>query len=225
MRLAGVLGVLALVAAPVLAAPTYYTFTTTTGSVVLNIQGQGSTGGSLAGTFAVSFPGGHIGTGDTFNLEDSALTNTSTLKLGLAGLATATIKPSSARFLDFSPGAVGTVAGNLVPAIQPTDVYFEATVLVTGLTTTTFKTTTWAGTLLPFNVAFSTSDQSSAAITGRVSGTFGYEVGISDIGLTITLDLILNLEGTAHAVPDPALGGLTALGLGGAGAWLRRRHA
>jgi len=221
----GILGVLCLVAAPVLAAPTVYTFTATSGTVVLNIQGQGSTGGSLAGTFAVSVPGGHINTGDTFNLEDSSLVNTSTLKLGLAGLATATLKPSSARFLDFAPAAPGTVAGNLVPAIQPTDVYFQATVLVTGLTTTTFKTATWAGSLLPFNVSLSTSGAESAVITGRIAGTFGYEVGISDIGLTITLDLILNLEGTAHAVPEPALGVLTALGLGGAGAWLRRRHS
>ena len=52
----------------------------------------------------------------------------------------------------------------------------------------------------------------------------GYAVGIPDISMTITLDLIFSVEGTAHVVPDPALGGLTALGLGGAGAWLRRRR-
>jgi hypothetical protein len=224
MRLLGILGVLCILAVPTYGGAVSYTFNTTAGSVQLNVSGQGSTGGALAGTFSavIAQSNGHIGQGDTFTLEHSGLQNLGTLKLSLAGLATASIFPGSARFLDFAAGP-GTIAGNLVPNLAPTDVYVEATVLVTGLTTTTFSTKTWAGTTLPFMAAFQTSTHESDIFIGSLSGTFGYEVGISDVGLTITLDLIVNIEGTAHAVPDPALGGLTALGLGGAGAWLRRR--
>ncbi len=231
MRLAGVLGVLMLVAAPVLGGSIPYTFNLTEGSVVLNIAGQGSTGGSLIGSFGMTLYQSdcHIGAGDTFQLDAANLTNTSTMKLSLAGLATATVVPGGARFLDFAgmngaaPAVVAIPAGGA--GIVSTDVYVEADVFVTGLTTTTFSTKTWAGTLLPFNFHITTSAMRSDIATAAVFGTFGYEVAIPDIGLTITLDLIVTIEGTAHVVPDPALGGLTALGLGGAGAWLRRRRS
>jgi hypothetical protein len=211
-------------AAPVLAGPVLYTFNVTAGSVQLNIEGQGSTGGGLAGTFGVLIYQSdcHIGASDTYLLDHAYLVNTSTMKLSLAGLATATLNLQSARFLDFAMAAPGHIPPGGV-GIAPTDVYVEASVLVTGLTTTTFSTKTWAGTLLPFNFAITTSATRSEIAAAAISGTFGYEIGISDIGLTITLDLIVNVEGTAHVVPDPALGGLTAMGLAGAGAWLRRR--
>jgi len=209
-----------------------YTFNSTAGSLGLNIAGQGSTGGGLAGTWAVTIwqSCGHIGASDTFILENASLTNTSTLKLSLAGLATATIVPAHAIFLDFggikgAPAIPGHIAGNLVPNLAQTDVYVEASVFVTGLTTTTFSTKTWAGSLLPFMFAITTSGVTSDIAIATLGGTFGYQVGIPDIGLTITLDLIVNIEGTTHVVPDPALGGLTALGLAGAGAWLRRRRS
>lgn len=231
MRLMGILGVLCLIAAPTFGSAVTYTFNLTSGNVVLNIAGQGSTGSGLTGSFevAINQSNGHIGASDAFELTGAALTNTSTMKLSLAGLATATLKPGGARFLDFagvSGGAPvpGHIAGNLVPNLANTDVYVEADVFVTGLTTTTFSTKTWAKSLLPFTFAVSTSGAESSIAIGQIAGTFGYEVGIPDIALTITLDLIVNIEGTAHVVPDPALGGLTALGLGGAGAWLRRRR-
>jgi hypothetical protein len=104
------------------------------------------------------------------------------------------------------------------------DLYYEASVFVTGLTTTTFSEKFWAKTLLPWQMYFSTSVGASHTVTAGLFGTSGYEVGISDIGLTITLDLILDVEGTAHVVPDPALGGLIVLGIGGAGAWFRSRR-
>jgi hypothetical protein len=224
MRLLGILGVLCLVATPVLGNAVTYTFQTTAGSIGLNIAGQGSTAAGLTGTWSVVInqSNGHIGQSDTFTLGHANLLNTGTMKLSLAGLATATLQVQSARFLDFG-AAPGHIAGSMIPSLAPTDVYVEATVFVTGLTTTTFSTKTWAKTLLPFLAAFQTSTHESDIFIGMVSGVFGYEVGISDIGLTITLDLIVNVEGTAHAVPDPALGGLTAMGLAGAGAWLRRR--
>jgi hypothetical protein len=223
----GILGVLCVLAAPTLAAPVLYTFNITAGSVILNVATQQSTSSGLAGTFSVDImqSNGHIGAGDPFELIASNMTNTATMKLGLAGLATATLNPGGAKFLDFTMPAPGAIAGNMVPSAAPTDVYLEATVFVTGLFTTTFATKTWAGTILPFTVAFTTSGVESDIVTAAIGGTFGYAVGIPDIGMTLTLDLVVNVEGTAHVVPDPALGGLTALGLGGAGAWLRRRRS
>jgi len=226
MRLVGILGVLCLIATPVLGNAVTYTFATTAGSVALNIAGQSSTSSGLAGTWSTTIyqSNGHIGMSDTFVLGGAGanLRNTATMKMSLAGLATATLNVQSARFLDF--GALpGHIDGNLIPAMAPTDVYVEATVFVTGLTTTTFSTKTWAKTILPFTAAFTTSGHESDIAHMMLSGTFGYQVGISDIGLTITRDLIVNVEGTTHVVPDPALGGLTAMGLAGAGAWLRRR--
>jgi hypothetical protein len=223
----GILGVLCLVAAPTFASPALYTFNVTQGSLVLNLQGQGSTQGTMGGTFAatIAASNGHIGASDTFILEDAGLVNTSAVKLGLAGLATANIGVGKARFMDFAPAAAGHIAGNGVPATVLTDVYVEATVVVTGLLNTTLITKVWANSLLPFNVAFNTSVSDSGVINATLSGAFGYAVGVTDISMTLTLDLIVNIQGTAHAVPDPALGGLTALGLGGAGAWLRRRRS
>lgn len=224
MRLTGILGVLCLVAAPVMGSAVTYTFNTTSGGVVLNLGGQGSTSGTMAGTFAITVgqSGSGIGVGDSFLLENAGLANTTGLRLGLAGLATATLNANSARFLDFAPAGAGTITGG--PVVSPTDVYLEVTAIVTGLLNTTLKTAIWANTLLPFNVTVTTGGISDIA-TGRIAGTFGYQIGVTDISLTLTLDLILNIEGTAHIVPDPALGGLTALGLGGAGAWLRRRRS
>jgi hypothetical protein len=223
MRSLGILGVLCFVAVPAFAAPVLYTFNSTAGGVVLNVQGQGSTASGLAGTFtmAIDAGNGHIGAGDTFVLGAAGLTNTGTLKLGLAGIATATLAPGGAKFLSFAQAAPGVVPTSVVNS----DVYLSATIFVTGLTSTTFKATTWAGTLLPFTVNVSTSAAQSDIIYSSIAGTFGYAVGITDVALTLTLDLVINIEGTAHAIPDPALGGLTALGLGGAGAWLRRRRS
>jgi len=226
MRFMGILGVLCVFAAPTLGAPVLYTFNITAGNLILNVATQQSTQSGLAGTFAVDIgqSNGHIGVNDSFELINANMYNTATVKLGLAGLATATINPGGAKFLDFTM-APGTIAGNMVPNAAPTDVYLEATVFVTGMFTTTFATKTWANSILPFTVAFTTSGRESDIATAAIGGTFGYAIGIPDISLTLTLDLVVNVEGTAHVIPDPALGGLTALGLGGAGAWLRRRRS
>jgi hypothetical protein len=177
----------------------------------------------MTGTFAVTTSDQWPTVGDTFLLENAGLTNTSTLKLGLAGLATATLNANSARFLDFAPAASGIITGGAV--VQPTDVYLEVTAFVTGLLTTTLQTKIWAGSLLPFTLSITEVTKQSDIITAVLGGTFGYQIGVTDVSLTLTLDLIVTIEGTAHAIPDPALGGLTALGLGGAGAWLRRRRS
>jgi MYXO-CTERM domain-containing protein len=223
MRFAGVLGVLLFAAAPVLAAPISYTFNSTSGSITLDLEGQGSTTSGLAGTFSVDIDDGtHVAASDTALLTGADLETTSAMKLVIAGLASANVGPASAKILDFlQPNAAHIEANG--SAVCMTDALLEATVVVTGAFKTTFETSTTAGTLLPVTVTFNQSAAGSQTLTANLSFVFGYVVGISDIGLTITLDLIMNVEGTAHVVPDPALGGLTALGLGGAGAWLRRR--
>ncbi len=224
MRTVGILGVLALVAAPAFSAPTLYTFDITQGSLVLNLQGQGSTTGGFGGTYAVTIDDGAvISPLDTFFLENANMSNTTAVKLGLAGLATANIGVGKAKFLDFAPAAAGIVGDpTSQKATISTDVYLEASVVVTGLLNTTLNTKLWANSLLPFEMSFTTN---SGVVTSYLGGTFGYAIGVTDISMTLTLDLIVNLTGTANAVPDPSLGGLTALGLGGAGAWLRRRRS
>jgi hypothetical protein len=226
MKLLGLVGVSCVLAVPVLAAPVLYTFNATSGSVMLNVSGQGSSSSGAAGTFAVTIDDGtHIGASDTFLLENSRLLNTGTLKISLAGLSTATIYPGSARFLDFAPAEVGHVNGNLVPDEVLTDVYLQATIFVTGLTDTPLITAWWVGRPLPFDVSFTTSVFGSQAVAAHLAGTYKYEVGVTEISLTMTLDLVVDVEGTAHVIPDPALGGVIAMGIGAAGAWLRRRRA
>ncbi len=226
MRWAIYLIVLCLAAAPTFAGMERYTFNATAGSMVFNVQGQGSTSSAVGGTFAVTIfdRSAHFGASDTFMLEDANLYNTAVLRLGLAGVVTASITPHSARFLDFAPVGWGHVTGNNVAATVNTDVYSEATIMSTGLYNFAFATKVWAKTLLPYQMSFSTSVYRSGVINASILGTYEIITGISEIGLTMTLDLILNVQGTAHAIPDPSLGGLTALGLGGAGLWLRRRR-
>ncbi len=203
-----------------------YTFQATGGSIVLNLAGQGSTTSGATGTFAVTIdqgPDNHVGVSDTFILEDAALSNVRTLSFSLGGLARASIVPGNARFLDFAPDGWDHIASGGTSAVN-TDVYVETTTFITGLYLTTFQTAMWAGQLLPFGMTFTTSAAQSDILTATLAGTYGISMGVPDISLTLTLDLILNVEGTAHAVPDPSLFGLVALGLGGSGLWLRARR-
>jgi hypothetical protein len=209
-----------------MASPVVYEFDVVAGSLFLNIEGVGSTGSGMNGTFSMTLyqSDGHIGESDTFVLGDAFLFNTGTTALNLLGLATATVQVGSARFLEFIQPDPAHIGPGGVAAVM-TDAYLEATVLVTGAFTTTFDTSTQAGMLLPLDVMITTSGRESDIVTASIAINFPYEIGIPDLGFTLTLDLIVNVTGTAHVVPDPALGGLTALGLGGAGAWLRRRRS
>jgi hypothetical protein len=225
MRVGGIVAVVCLLAAPVMAGPVDYDFDVVAGSIFLNIEGVGSTGSGMNGSFGITIYQSdcHIGESDTFILSGSYLYNTDWVRLSIAGLATANVLPASALVLDFmQPDPTHIGPGGL--GIAMSDAYIEATVLVTGAFTTTFTTATSAGFLLPVEVGFITSAMRSDIIEAMLGISIPYEVGIPDLGMTLTLDLIVQVMGTAHVVPDPALGGLTALGLGGAGAWLRRRR-
>jgi hypothetical protein len=203
-----------------------YTFDVTDGYLTLNVQGVGSTTAALGGTFSMTIyqSDGHIGVSDSVLLQGSNLRNTGGVELSILSLVTANVGPESARILDFLPVGPAHIGPGGVTAIE-TDAYLEATISITGVISTLFATATTAGDTLPFDMIISTSVTQSDTATATIDILFPYEIGISDISQTLTLDLVVHLEGTTHVVPDPALGGLTALGLGGAGAWLRRRRS
>ena len=244
MRLLGVLGVLCFAVAPTMAGPVNIecnpggmgiipgAFDVIAGVLVVDVSPDGIASPDpvtvgVDGTFGLTIyaSDGHIGESDTFTLGPSGIYNSETVAISLLNLATATILPADAVFLDFAPATPGHIGPGGIGIIE-TDVYIEVLAYVTGLLNTTLDTRSWAGELMPFLVGISTTVivEESGVITAGIMGTFVYEIGVSDISQTLTLDLIIDIIGTAHMVPDPAFGGLTALGLAGAGAWLRRRR-
>jgi hypothetical protein len=204
----------------------YYEFDVVAGTIDLSIEGVGSTGSGMDGAFGIIVyqSDGHIGESDTFIMESAGLYNSGHIALGIGGLVTAHILPGSAWILDF----IQPVPGHIGPGgVGHADVdgVLNVTVFVSGAFVTTFYTHTSIGAaVLPLDMMISTSVTESDIVTASLIFVMPYTVGIPDITMTLTLDLIIDLIGTAHVVPDPALGGLTALGLGGAGAWLRRRR-
>ena len=227
MRLAGMLGVLCFAVAPAFGGAVNYTFQVTSGTLAVDTSPDGVATPdpvtvNMAGTFGMVIYQASdqaVGASDTFVLGASNAYNTELVELSLMGLATAKISPGSAGFKDFAMVAPGHV-GN--PNIQ-TDVYLDIVAVVSGLLNTTLDTKMWAEKILDFQVTVPPTG-GSQTLTVNIQGTFGFEIGVTAITQTLTLDLIVNIVGTAHVVPDPALGGLTALGLGGAGAWIRRRR-
>jgi hypothetical protein len=201
-----------------------YTFDVTAANIALELIGAGSTESAMGGTFEliVDQSDGHIGESDMVTLGDAYLANTAYMALGIGGIATANVRVNSAIISDFMQPVPAHIGPGGVAVIE-TDAYLEATVIVTGVFTTTFQTATNAGELLPVVLTITTSVGQSDTAIAVIGFTFGYEVGIPDISMTITLDLVMSVEGTAH-VPDPSLGGLTALGLAGAGFWMRKRR-
>ena len=232
MRLLGVLGVLCFAAAPVMGDAIDYTFDVVAGSLSIDFDPDGAASPDPAvvtvdGSFNATIDQSdcHIGESDYITLDGANIYNDQEVVLSLLqGIATVTIPVNSAIFTGFvqpdpahiGPGGIANVEA---------DVCVDAALFVVGLITTTFTVQECAGEILPFTVTVSTSAERSDAVTVTIAGTFSYEIGISDVSLTVTIDLIIDVVGTAHVVPDPALGGLTALGLGGAGAWLRRRRS
>ncbi len=230
MRLAGMLGVLCFAVAPAFGGAVDYTFEVVSGTLTLDVSPDGVASPDpvvvdVEGTFGMTiYQQGdmHIASSDTFTVGVADITNTGELELNLMGLATARIGIGSARFAQFAPATPGHIPPGGQGSID-TDVFVEVVAIVTGLLNTTLDTKTWAEEVLTFPLSITTSVQGSGIATVSLGGSFGYEIGVSAITQTLTLDLIINIVGTAHVVPDPALGGLAALGLGGAGAWIRRR--
>jgi hypothetical protein len=177
----------------------------------------------MVGTFSLTVDSldGHIGESDSVSIDGVDLTNTGTMQTVLISVATANILAGSVHFTDFTTLAPGHIGPGGVA--NPTGgAYLEATILVVGALATTFSTATWtppeAATVL-----ITTSAMASENVTAALQFHFAYPIGVSEMGATLTLDFVVDVVGTAH-VPEPALGSLVALGLGGAGAWLRRRR-
>lgn len=230
MKAAVLTGVLCSVAAPAMGAAWMWDFDIVAGSLTVDMSPDGVATPdpvtvSMAGTFGMVIyaSDGHIGQSDTFILRDSLAYNTEEVELSLMGLATARIGICSALFRDFAPVAPGHIGPGGISVIS-TDAYAEALVIVSGLVNTTLDTQTWAGVPLDFTVTVNSSAEMYDIVTVNIHGTFGYEVGMTGITLTLTLDLIVDVLGTVHWLPEPTLAGLVAMGLGGAGTWLRRRR-
>lgn len=221
-------GVVALCVAtcPALADPVTYTFDVVGGQITMAEQTLGYTVSGVAGTFALTIyqSNGHVGESDTFILEDAALTNTDLLYMSIGGIARSSVNPGSMQLLDFAPDGPGHIGPGGLSAVD-TDAFVSATAIITGAFNTTWSTAAWAGELVPFDLTFATSVTASDALTVGLAGTYSWVLGVAELNMTLTIDLIIEAVGTAHVVPDPAFGGLTAMGLAGAGIWLRRRRA
>jgi len=232
MRLLGVLGVLCVLVVPATAGTIDLTeFTVTNGTLTIDttpdeIASPDPAVVSLGGTFSAAIDSSdmHLDASDTVLLGACALSNTELVTLTLASVATALIQPGDVKFTEFLQPTPAHMDATGAGVIQ-SDAAFEALIVVDGMGIT-FSTATSAGELLDFTFTVSPVSQvlqGSNIVTMNLGGTFVYEIEVSEINATLTLDLVIDVTGTAHVVPDPAFGGLTALGLAGAGAWLRRR--
>jgi hypothetical protein len=203
-------------------------FDVTQGSIQMTIAPAGvgnpqTVATGAVGTFDLGIPPGHIMDSMSITVDDVDIVNTGTLHTVLIGVATADITAGSMRFTDFSTAAPGHLYAGAANPVGSS--YLEVTVFVTGQMYTTFATGAWGGSPLTTVILPSSQAQELTSVVSA-SLTYGYiwEIGISAIGATLTMDFVVSLAGTAH-VPEPALGSLVALGLGGAGAWLRRRRS
>ncbi len=235
MRWIGILGILCLAVAPALGDACVYTFDVDGGNsdIEVTIQGEGATVMALDGTFDATIyaSNGHIGSSDTFVLSSAGVVNTEAGKIGgILGLLTANVGAGDLQLIDFDgtypEGGIHIGEGGAFSATSGAKVDAYAKVVVTGIFTTTLSTTVTSEV-----VEISGTISTSVSASDTISITLNMLVG--DVPITFTvlggtttlfLDLDVHLEGTAHMSPDPALGGLITLGLGGAGTWLRRRR-
>ncbi len=230
MRWMGGVGILCVIVAPAMGTPADYVFDVTSASVQVDVTPDGIADpdpftGAGAGTFAMTVyqSNGHIGQSDTFLLGDASIANPEEVVVSLLGGAvTARVPAGSAAFVGFDMSSPAHIEpGGSATAIA--DIHVAGTVFVTGFVEMTFE----SYVITPdaeLDVTFTTSAAASDVVTVTLGGTFDYLFPIGEISQTITLDIIISVVGTAHVIPDPAVGGLAALGLGGAGAWLRRRR-
>jgi hypothetical protein len=203
-------------------------FDVTSGSVTMVIGPPGvgnpqTVSSPVTGTFDLGLPPGHIGDSTSVTLDDVDIQNTAAMKTVLIAVATADIGVGSMKFTDFTTNVPGHLMGGVANPVGSG--YMEVTVLVIGEMYTTFSTSILGSSpLTTVTMAASQTVALSETIAAGVSFGYTWEIGISSLSATLTMDFVIALEGTAH-VPEPALGSLVALGLGGAGAWLRRRRS
>ncbi len=228
MRWFAVLAVLLLIGAALMAEPTTYTFTVTSGTVDLSITmnddpNELTTSDTLSGTFTLIVDHGDAGIeeGDLFELETATLTNDGEMSLSIVGLVTATVQPGSARFLDFDWGNddQGTVDANGVGLIN-TESYVEATLIVTGVIETTFSSSLWSESM-PWTVVFNPppvqrltlnvnnpawgsveAEGEAASLTATLAGTNHLEAYIEELSGTLKANIAADIEGEAPWSPN-----------------------
>ena len=226
-KVGAVLTSVILLAGSATAVPVDYTFDVTAGSLDIVVPLFGAWTSDMDGTFAIRIDDGegHIGASDSVLLLEADLFNTDAMIEGFPPALTFTIEPGSARLLDFAPAGSAHVAPGGDAVIQ-TDVYAEVTMMVTGAIETIVTTQAWAGGPSEVSLTLTESATTSDTVTAGLNGDFLWTILLPTTGdswLTVTLDLIIDVEGTAHVVPALPLTGLATLGLAGAGLLLRRR--
>jgi hypothetical protein len=198
----------------------------------ITITDEGSTdmdlGGALCATIYAS--DGHIGSSDTFTLGPCcAIANTTAGKIeGILGLLTANVGVGDLQLIGFCPNeppiAIHIGEGGEFSDSSGAHVSAYAKVVVTGIFTTT-ATTTITSEVVHISGTITTSGEESDTILLNLN-VFASSIWVFIPAISQSVHLVLDahIEATAHMTPDPTLGGLIALGLGGAGTWLRRRR-
>ncbi len=215
------------------AEPITYTFDVTGGTIGLGFRPSSSVTpnpvlSDAAGTFSLSIDQGGDGVeeGDGVALGLSYVHSTKILEWELPGLITATLPAGNLRLLDFDQSDAATIASDgsaTANGLALAEIEGFTTSLPVG---TPFTTVVWSDPG-QMNLLFSIPASVSETLTVALQGTFPFITmsgGYDDIHMTITWDLILDIVGTAHVVPDPSLTGILTLGLVGAGGWLRSRR-
>ncbi len=233
IRSIGALGVLCLAVAPSLGDPVEYTFDIirADSDMGLSIQGSGSTIMSVNGVLTATIyqSDGHIGSSDTVLLTNMLIANKETGVIDdfIPGAVTANIAPTDALLLGFFEDANYPAAhiGEGGTFTEHADAGVYLVLQLTGIFTTTLTTGVLSEGPLEIDGTITTSGETSDTIAMTIDFSFtSIPVVWTAVSTTFYVDLDVHIEATAHHTPDPALGGLIALGLGGAGTWLRRRR-
>jgi len=138
---------------------------------------------------------GITGPNESFQLIGGAILNTEEMVTVLAGINTASIGPGHVRFLDFDLGDddVGQIDPNGVGSVS-TESYLEATIFVAGMLATTFSTAAWSEPT-PWDVAV--NPPANGVVTANLAGRYRYEIGLTSLSATLTLDIVIDVLGTA----------------------------
>jgi len=224
MRPLVLMGIVCLLATTASADPVTYTFEVIDGSIAVGVGGLDPVAVPIAGTFTMTVyaSDGIIGESDTFLLGSADLYNDGLVVVGIPQLVTAEVQPGSFHLLDFAPDSAAHIPAN-GEAVTNTDVYVDVTAILTGAVDMTFATSGWLGESRPLDVTFSSLPvPTTDTFVISLGGTFMFDTYIPDIYQSVTFDQVIDIQ--ARVIPDPSLIGLTALGVAGASAWLRRRR-
>jgi hypothetical protein len=229
MRAASVLCVLYATSVPALGEAVTYVYEVTDGTLTLDVEPNGLIAPDpvdmlLGGTFAVTIydDNGTVGESDTFVLADADLYNAEELVVDLyfGGTGTITAPVGNLYISDFSVVTAGHIGSDDTGSTD-TDVYGGGSIYIDLPWWSSWGSDeTWSEETETWNLAFGIVDGVPWTVT--VDGAFTYEYSIPDLGAAPGMGQGVAFE--AILIPEPTVLGLAALGLGGAGAWLRRQR-